>query len=180
MKKIVLMSLILLMASSSASSFIVLEAKGCYFTPFEKSFRDIYGAGWMPGGEIGVRLFDGLDFWVAGGLFSRHGKLTFTQEETKLSILPLGGGFRVRFSKGIASCYAGAGLNYYQFKESNPIGDARKTGFGYVGKVGVFVRIVDGLLLDFNLGYSHCRMRPADFEINIGGLEAGAGLAVEF
>lgn len=180
MKKIALVSLAVLVVSSSAFSSIIFEAKGCYFTPFEKSFRDIYGAGWKPAGEIGIRLINRLDFWVAGAFFSRNGKLTYTEEETKLTILPVGGGFRFRFTTGRASCYASAGLNYYQYKESNPIGDVEATGVGYVGKLGAFIRIVGGLEIDLNVGYSYGRMKPADFEINIGGFEAGVGLAVEF
>jgi hypothetical protein len=34
--------------------------------------------------------------------------------------------------------------------------------------------------VDFYGGYSSCKFTPADFEINVGGLEAGAGLVLRF
>jgi len=54
-----------------------------------------------------------------------------------------------------------------------------KNSVGYVGKAGVYFRIMPGLLLDLNLGYSYCKMKPVDSEFNIGGIAAGAGLAIE-
>jgi hypothetical protein len=180
MKKMAAMGLAVLMVSTSAFSFITLEAKGQYFSASERYFRDIYGAGWMAEGEIGIRLFRGLEWWAGGGYFSRKGQLTFTREKTTLTIQPMGGGLRYRITSGKIAGYLGAGVNYYQYKESNPIGEARKNSVGYVGKAGVFFRIVPGFLLDLNLGYSYCKMTPADFEINIGGISAGAGLAIEF
>ncbi len=180
MKKMAVIGLAVLWASTSAYAFVLLEVKGQYFSPSERSFRDIYGAGWMAEGELGIRLFRGLELWVGGGYFSRKGQLTFTREETTLKIQPVGGGLRYRMTSGKISGYVSAGLNYYQFKESNIIGDVSKNSLGYVGKAGVFFRIIPGLLLDLNLGYSYCRMTPADFEINIGGIAAGAGVAVEF
>jgi hypothetical protein len=180
MKKIALIGFVVLIASTSAFSFIVLEAKGIYFSPSDRTFRDIYGAGWMAGGEIGIRIFKGLEVWGEGTYITKKGQLTLTREETTLSIQPVGGGLRYRFTSGKISGYAGAGVDYFQYKESNPIGDVSKKSIGYVGRVGVFFRIVPGLLLDLNLGYSYCKMNPADFEIDIGGIAAGAGLAIEF
>jgi hypothetical protein len=180
MKKMAVIGLFVLLASANAFSSVIFEAKGIYFSPSDKSFKDIYGSGWMAGGEIGFRIIRRLDVWFGGAYFSREGNLTFTQEKTKLSIQPIEGGLRFRFTTGMISCYASAGLNHYQYKESNPIGEVKATAIGYVGKLGIFMKIVDGLQIDFNLGYSYCKMKPADFEINVGGLEAAAGLAIEF
>jgi len=179
MKKIVGIGFAVFVISANAFP-IVIEAKGQYFSPSEKSFKDIYGGGWMYGGEIGFRITRHLDFWVSGNNFSKKGKLTFTLEETKLSILSVGGGLSYRLTTGTISGYTAAGANYYEFKESNPIGDARKGGVGFEGRVGVLIKIVRGLLVDLNIGYSYCKMKPADFDIDIGGIEAGAGLAVDF
>jgi len=179
MKKMALIGLMVLTASSSAFSFIVLEVKGQYFSPSERAFRDTYGAGWMAEGEIAIRLFRGLELWAGGGSYSKKGQLTFTGEQTTLTIQPLGGGFRYRVTSGKVSGYAGVGVSYYRYKESNPIGDVSKNSVGYVGKAGVYFRILPGLLLDLNLGYSYCKMKPVDSEINIGGIAAGAGLAIE-
>jgi len=179
MRKIVVVELAVFVISANAFS-IVIEARGQYFSPSEKSFKDIYGGGWKYGGEIGFSITRHLDFWVSGNNFSKKGKLTFTQEESKLSILSAGGGLRYRLTTGAISGYTAAGANYYRFKESNPIGDVRKGGVGFEGRAGVLIKIVRGLLVDLNIGYSYCKMKPADFDINIGGIEAGVGLAVDF
>ena len=76
--------------------------------------------------------------------------------------------------------YIGGGINYYQYKESNPIGDASENGLGYIGKLGGFLSVTQSLVFDVFVNYSYCKIQPADFEINIGGLEAGIGLGVEF
>ncbi|MFA9409510.1 MAG: hypothetical protein ACERKJ_11860, partial [Candidatus Dadabacteria bacterium] len=115
----------------------------------------------------------------------KKGELTFTKEETKLEIYPLGGGVKYRFSTGIFDLYAGAGLNYYQYKESNPIGgewqaDVSKRGRGYVYKIGSCVSVTGGFLIDLYVNSSYCRLKPADIEINIGGIEAGIGIGYRF
>ncbi len=63
-----------------------------------------------------------------------------------LEIYPLGGGLKYTMSTGIFYIYAGAGLNYYQYKESNPLGDVTKGGLGFLGKIGSYVKVTGGLL----------------------------------
>ena len=41
-------------------------------------------------------------------------------------LYPLGGGLKYKLSTEIFDLYAGAGLNYYRYKESNPLGDVSK------------------------------------------------------
>ncbi len=168
------------LASARAWGGVDITVRGQYFLPADKAFRDIYGAGWKGGGELGIRLTRRLDIWAGGDYFARSGKLTFTGEDTKLSLIPLGLGFRYRLTTGALSLYAGAGILACRFKETNTIGEVSHTGLGGVGRAGVFLRIVRGFLLHLGLGYSYCPMKPADFDIDVGGLEAGAGLAVEF
>jgi opacity protein-like surface antigen len=181
MKKliIIIVSVALLSGLANAADVIV-ELRAHYLHPSEVAFRDIYGGGMMYGGEISVGVWRGLDVWFGGSYFSKKGELTFTKEETKLEIYPLGGGLKYRFSTGIFELYVGAGLNYYQYKESNPLGDVSKGGFGYVGKIGSYVNVTGGFLIDLYVNYSYCMLKPADFEINIGGIEAGVGIGYRF
>ena len=71
-------------------------------------------------------------------------------------------------------------MNYYQYKETNPIGDVSEGGLDFVGKIGSYVTIFGGLLLDFYVDYSYCKINPADFEINVGGIAAGVGVGYRF
>ena len=181
MKKLIIIIVTVIFSSglANATDFIV-ELKAHYLHPSEKAFRDIYGGGMMYGGEVSIGVWRGLEVWFGGSYFSKKGELTFTKEETKLEVYPLGGGFKYRLSAGIFDLYAGAGLNYYQYKESNPLGDVSKCGLGYIGKIGSYVKVTGGLLVDLYVNYSYCKIKPADFKINIGGIEAGVGMGYSF
>lgn len=181
MKKLTGMIAVLLLISVSAGAANVLvELKAGSFSPAEKAFRDIYGGGFQYGGEINIGISKRFDLWIGGSYFSKNGKLTFTQEDTTVSIIPLGLGIRFKLLDGNIKPYVGLGLNYYQYKESNLLGEVSTGGLGFVVKTGGIFKISGGLLADLFFGYSYCRMKPADFEINIGGLEAGIGIGYEF
>jgi hypothetical protein len=117
---------------------------------------------------------------VWGELFFKERELTFTKDETKLEIYPLGGGLKYRLTTGVFNLYAGADLNFYQYKESNPLWDVSKGGLGYIGKIGSYVNVTGGFLIDLYVNYSYCRLKPADFKIDIGGIEAGVGIGYSF
>jgi hypothetical protein len=181
MRKLIIIFVTLIFLSSlSNASDVIVELKAHYLSPSEQAFKDIYGGGMMYGGEVSIGVLRGLGVWLGGSYFSKTGELTFTKEETKLEIYPLGGGLKYTMSMGIFYIYAGAGLNYYQYKESNPLGDVTEGGLGYIGKIGSYVKVTGGLLVDLYVNYSYCKIKPADFEINIGGIETGVGIGYEF
>lgn len=156
------------------------EVKGSYFSPSEEAFKDIYGGGFTFGGELTLGILKNLQLWFGGSYFSQNGELTYTKEETSLQIIPLGGGLKYKLNAGILSFYGGAGIKFYQFKESNILGEVTEGGIGYVGKIGVIFKVFKGMFLDLFGEYSYCKMIPADFTINIGGIAAGIGLGFEF
>ena len=93
----------------------------------------------------------------------------------------VGAGVRYDFTKGPALVYAGAGARFYSYKEeSDALGTASKSGVGFVGFAGASYRIAKGFLIDVRAGYSTCKLTPADFTVNVGGLELGGGLVFEF
>jgi hypothetical protein len=157
----VIIAFVILLSGSAGATNVMVELKAYYFNPSDQAFRDIYGGGVMYGGEVSIGVWKGLEVWLGGSYFSRGGELTFTKERTKLEIYPLGGGLKYRLSEGVLSFYVGAGLNYYNYKESNPIGDVSKGGLGYIGKVGSYVKVTSGLLFDLYVNYSYC-----NFEAN--------------
>jgi len=174
MKRLVALGLMVFLASASASASIGL--KGAYFSPSDLDFKSIYGSGWMYGGEITFNIVKGLDGWLDGGYFARTGVLSYTQEETKLTLVPVGGGLRYRILTGKIAPYIGAGARYCLYMESNVIGKVNDGGVGFVGKAGVLITIVQGIGIDLSAGYSSCKMKPADFEFNVGGIELGASI----
>ena len=151
-----------------------------YFRPSKQAFRNIYGNGVMYRAEIGIGIGRGLELWMGSGYFSKKGELSFTKEITKLQILPVGGGVRYISIEGNINLYTGIGLNYYQVKETNPIGEVSKGRLGFGGETGAFKRITGDLIIDFRMHYYYCKIELADRKINIGGLTVGIGLGYEF
>ena len=91
------------------------------------------------------------------------------------------GGALYRIMPGDISPYVGAGIGFYIFNENNePIGEAKQSKIGFCGAAGVSVFVAKLLVLDCRLKYSTCSMKPADYDINIGGLTMGIGLGVRF
>jgi len=181
MKKLFLALAVMIFLSGivHATAFSI-ELKGSYFSPTEKAFQDIYGGGITFGGEVSIGLWKKLQFWFGGNYYSGEGGLSFSGEETKLNILPIGGGLKYELFTGTLRFYGGIGINYYQYKESNVIGDVNKGGIGFIGKIGLNLNVTEGLFLDLFTNYSYCKMTPADFTINIGGFDIGAGLGYKF
>jgi hypothetical protein len=181
MKKIFFIaSCFFLIAGDIYPSNLAVQLRATYLLPSEQAFKDVYDGGMTYGGEISIGIIKKIDLWAGGSYFSKNGKLTFTEEDTKVSIIPLGIGIKYKLLDGSIKPYVGLGLNYYQYKESNLLGDVSKGGLGFVAKAGGIFKISGGLLVDLFFGYSYCKMKPADFEINIGGLEAGIGIGYEF
>lgn len=182
MKKLITSLAILLFLSGTAGAVsVTIEFKGIHFSPSEKAFKDIYGGGTMYGGEVSIDIWKNLAVWLGGSYFARKGELTFTKEGTKLTITPIGIGIKYSFPiVKMIDIYAGVGANYYSYKEENPIGKADKGGLGAVVKTGFQVNVFKGVIIDLFFNYTNCKIRPADFKINIGGTEVGAGLGYRF
>lgn len=182
MKKYIILTATLLLLSVSALAMdTTFMLKGNYFGPTEKEFKEIYGGGLMYGGEVNVGIMKNIVVWAGGNYFTKRGELTFTQETTTLSLLPLGVGVKFRVKAGALHLYAGGGIRHYNFKESNePMGVAKKGRIGYMGTIGGIIRVARKWVIDLYVNYSYCRMTPAFFTVNIGGIEAGIGFGYEF
>jgi opacity protein-like surface antigen len=159
----------------SDPSMMLLRAG--YFMPAQAAFRDIYGGGPV----FGVVLRFGrkrLNLWVEGSYFAKSGKLSETAEATDAKIMALEAGALWAFRPGKMTPYIGAGAGYYQYKETNVIGEAKQGKPGFCGVAGAILTLSRRLLLDARLKYNTCSMQPADFKINIGGLVVGVGLGL--
>ena len=159
---------------------ILVEIKNGYFQPTEDKFENIYGKGFIIGAEASKSIWKKLDLWVGGSYYTKKGELTFTKDETIVKIFPIGGGVKYRFLTGTLNAYAGMGFKYFLFSESNFIGDVSTAKMGYEGKIGGFLKLGSGIVIDTYLEYSYCKISPTSVEINIGGLNIGVGLGYWF
>ncbi len=183
MKKLLAIIAATIFFSGLANAFnITAELKGGILLPSERAFGDIYGDEMimMYGGEISIGIFGPLEAWLEGSYSLQKGKLSLTQEETKLKIIPTGAGLKFRFPVEELDFYVGVGLNYYRYEEYNPLGNVKENALGYIGKLGVSKKITGGLLIGFYIDYSYAKLKPADFRVNIGGFHVGWRLGYEF
>lgn len=181
MKKIVTVLFFLLLASGAAQAMnFMIGVNARYLHPSEEAFRDVYGGGLMFGGGIGVKVIDMVEIWVDGSYFTKKGELTYTGEETTLTIMPIGVEGRVFLPLSLVRLYGAGGVAYFNFKESNVLGEVTENALGFRVKAGVVIELPAKLSVDAFAGYSYCRMTPTTIEINIGGIEAGVGLRFMF
>ncbi len=163
-----------------------IEFIGSFFYPSEKSFRTIYEPGIKYGLDLGRRLGKKLELHLERGYFSGKGKLTLTQEETKVWLNPWGVSLRYVFLQRKLNLYAGGGLTYNTFRETNPIGKAEQSKVGLMLKVGAFSRIkgfkkiLKAFILSVHINYHYCKMEPAGIKFDSGGFDVGLGFGVEF
>jgi len=184
MKRILIFCLAIVLFSSLAQGKFLIEAKGSYFLPSDKNFRDVYSGGkfeeWISyGGEIGITLGKGVGLWAGGHYFNKKGKLTLTEEETTIKITPVYGGIKFRSTKSNVSPYFGVGAGYFQYKEENRLGKVSKGSVGYIGQIGLIFR-AGVIIIDFQASYSYCKVKPVEVEANLGGFQGGIGLGFEF
>lgn len=161
-------------------SFMMLLARSGYFVASDSAFKDIYGNGVVFGGEfrLGGKQIAG---WLEGNYLSRTGKSSYTKEETKVKIIAIEAGALYRILSGNISPYVAAGVGYYMFDENNSfIGEAKQNKVGFCGAVGASVILAKFLVVDARAKYSTCKMKPADYDIDVGGLTLGLGLGVRF
>lgn len=180
-KATVVVIAVLILSSLTLAKKGTLEANLGYFYPaFEEAFLDIYGGGLTYGGDLTVNVWRNLGIWFGVSSFSRAGELTFTQEETQLSLVSFVLGANYTFFTSPVNFYAGLGARLMSYKESNVLGEVKDSGFGVEAKVGIYKKILAGFFADLFVGISFCGMQPADFKINVGGIEAGIGFGYEF
>jgi len=159
---------------------LTIQARGSYFNPTDQVFRDIYGNGMSWGGELGFKLTKRIGVWAGGDYFSKVGKLNFTEEETKVRIAPLTAGAKVYLAIGKLMPYVGAGLGYFQVKETNSIRAVEKGAIGFVVRAGLVFKLGAPFFMDVQGTWSTCSVQPLEVQANLGGLSAGVGLGLEF
>jgi len=176
----IILAILFFIQGLANASEVLFKIKGSYFYPSDKTFQDIYGGGLMFWAEASTEILKNVEMSIEAGYFSKKGELSFTKEETKLRIIPVGGGVRYILPARRLRYYFGLGVNYYRYREANLLGTISYGRLGLAGKAGSFIKVKKKISVDIYLGYSFCKMKPADFRFNIGGAEAGIGIAYQF
>jgi hypothetical protein len=160
--------------------FSMFLLRAGFFMAGDSAFGDVYKNGLVYGGEL--RIGKGkIVGWLEGTYRAHTGSMTFTGDATKMSVIAVEAGALYRFKSGPMTPYAGLGLGYHMFTETNDIrGEAKKSGFGFCALAGVTMAFGKNLVLDGRVKYSMCSMTPADFKIDVGGLTFGIGAGMKY
>jgi len=160
--------------------FSMFLLRAGFFLAGDSAFGDVYKNGAVFGGEL--RIGKGkIVGWLEGTYRAHTGKFTFTGEETKMNVMAVEAGALYRFKSGPMTPYAGLGLGYHMFTETNDIrGEAKQSKIGFCALAGVTMAFGKSLAVDGRVKYSTCSMQPADFKINVGGLTIGLGAGLRF
>jgi opacity protein-like surface antigen len=165
-------------SASDIPSFSMALLRAGVFLASDSAYKDVYGTGPVFGLELrlGKKALAG---WLEASFRSASGKSTFTKEGTKATVIGAEAGGLYRFLTGKLSAYAGAGLGYYMLKETNSfIGEASGGGIGFCAVGGATFAVTPSIVVDARIKFSSGKMKPADFDINVGGLTFGLGVGI--
>lgn len=146
-------------------------------------FETIYQkSGPIRGLAITAALFFHIDFYLEAKVFTRKGRLSFSEEATDFFLIPFSVGFRYRAPLGLIEPFIGAGLDYDVFYEKNPIGTVVDYARGTHFLAGVSLRpgLNAPIAVTGRLKYTMVKAVHGGRTIDLGGFEAGAGLSLLF
>jgi len=173
----------LLLAGTAWSSAFTFEARLGYFVPAGAGLRDVYKNGLTFGAEVAIPLSKGLCAWAGVDYFHKDGKLTFTQENTTIRIMPLFAGLKLQSMAASVRPYAAAAAGCFLYKETNIIGTASGQRIGFLGQLGLLIKIKGPAWLDISARYAWAKFSSGGeepFTTQLGGFQAGLGAAVRF
>ncbi len=149
----------------------------------EPRFDAVYPSGGvMPGLALSVAIVSDLNLYFEAKYYFRQGELTYSKEKTEFYMIPVSLGLRYIFPLGMINPYLGGGADYYFIDEENSIGTLLTSTPGYHLCGGVYFRFSQSvpLMLSLKAKYTWAQTANNDIQVQLGGLEYGAGLAFVF
>lgn len=181
--RLLILAAFVLSSSTAWGTGFSLTLKGGYFMPSDRVFKDVYGSGPVFGAELAAPVAGGLHAWAGAEYFTKKGLLPVTEEETSTRIVPVFAGLRYHIGRSAVRPYLGAAAGYFMLHEENPLGTASRSGFGFLVRGGLLIKIAGPISLDLHGNYSNATIKtddPDPLEAKIGGLQAGGGLVIRF
>lgn len=154
-------------------------ARAGSFSPGADIFKTVYGSGFTAGGEIRIRLARRLSMSLEVQPFKKTGKMTVTDEPTKIKTTPISALATYHFLSGRFQPYAGAGICLLSYREDNHLGSADGSGFGFAASVGVTARW-KFLGVDARVKYFSVKAKTETEKVDFGGLVFDLGVGVFF
>jgi hypothetical protein len=174
--------------TNSAEKIMAIGFSAGYLALQDAAFTDAYGEGGVFfKGEYSFYLplkSKSLDIWTGFTFFEKNGKTSITQEDLTLKMTDLSLALRYlhKFSK--FRPFVGAGIDYVVYKEYLPedymIESVGGSELGFHVQGGTYFDPLPYLSLKIHLKYLWCTATENEVEVNLGGVEYGAGLVFRF
>ena len=149
----------------------------------EPLFKTVYQQGGsLQGLILSSALVFNVDFYLELKALYKTGQLTYSKEKTTLLLVPVSLGLRYVLPLGFLQPYAGGGLDFFLFYESNPIGSLFNYVQGYHFLGGFYLRFAKSfpILLNFRIKTTQALAEVNNRKVELGGLEYGGGLVLAF
>jgi hypothetical protein len=162
---------------------------GGLYMPQSSDFQDVYDStSTLIGGGLTFYLplsgVERLGLSLEGSYISDTGKTTFTEEEVKLTMIPVM--FDVFYQRkfGRFAPFAGLGGSYFSYKEELPptfaVSEVTGNVMGFNFLVGTHIEIIRQLGVRALLRYHVAKKTEEETEINLSGSELSIGLSYFF
>jgi hypothetical protein len=182
MKKAILVLLGLsLLGSMAAAAEFRLGLKGSFFSSENATFRDVYGSAFKIGLEGGMPIAESFSVWAGLDYVHKTGALTLTQEETKVTLIPLSAGVRYEIPAGTnLRFHLGAGIQEVFFTEDSVLGTTHESALGFIAKAGGVYRLTDAVGAGVFVAWSTCKMTHESVDFKVGGIDFGGTVEIRF
>lgn len=173
---------------TNAKKNMALGFSAGYLTLQDDAFAETYGEGGVFfKGEYSVTLpvkVESFDIWTGFALFQMAGKTSITQEDITLKMTNLSVALRYLPTFSKFTPFVGAGIDYIVYKEILPeeyvIGSVGGSDLGFHVQGGTYFNALPYLSLKVHIKYLWSNADVDGMEVNLGGVEYGAGLVFRF
>ena len=163
------------------NTFSLTVGAGMRYVAEKDLFEEVYGDSHLAYSvDLGYKFGKSLQLFFHSDYLSVKGELTYTKEETTLTIIPLELGLRYQLGQKKLFPYIGAGAGYYMYKEDNPIDTVDEKQFGFFGEGGLKFYFVKSFFLDLKVKYVSLKVDGEEGDINIGGMALIGGVGISF
>ncbi len=168
---------------------IGISVQGGPYLPTSADFKEIYGSSAISfGGGLSL-LFplgaqEDIGISVDGGMVSKTGQTSFTQEDVKIQFLPFSLSVFYLRDFGTVLPYAGLGVDYFSYKETLPVEwevpDVTGSLLGYSFLIGTHIKIIPQFMAKLYVKYHVATKTEEEININLSGTELGLGFTYYF
>jgi hypothetical protein len=150
-------------------------------------FKDVYGtSGISINVDFGVKVMKSLEVFLHTDYFTIDGELTYTGEDTTLTIIPaeLGARYLIPINKECKTKlfpYFGVGVGYYMVKEENVIDTFEQNKVGFFAEGGLRFYFAGSIFADLKLKNVFLKVENDQGDsVEAGGLAYMFGVGISF